>query len=92
MECLPFSDLKIFLLSIPLCEWLTSTPFLLVVYYIYIYIFDKYFNNRYYFFTLEVTLIRTVDIGDNKYYLTNIMEKVIPKSKTKFLQIYIYKK
>ena len=23
---------------------------------------------------------------DNKYYLNNIMEKVIPKSKTKFLQ------
>ena len=26
-------------LSIPLCEWLTSTPFLLLVYYIYIYIY-----------------------------------------------------
>ena len=25
-------------------------------------------------------------IEDNKYYLNNIMEKVIPKSKTKFLQ------
>ena len=28
----PFSDLRIFSLSIPLCEWLTSTPFLLLVY------------------------------------------------------------
>ena len=27
MECFPFSDLRIFSLSIPLCEWLTSTPF-----------------------------------------------------------------
>ena len=53
--------------------------------YIYIYIFDKNFNNRY-FITLEVTLIHTVDIEDNKYYLNNIMEKLIPKSKTKFLQ------
>ena len=53
-----------------------------------IYIYDKNFNNRY-FITLEVTLIHTVDIEDNKY-LKNIMEKVIPKSKTKFLQnIYI---
>ena len=49
------------------------------------YIFDKNFNNRY-FITLEITLIHTVDIEDNKYYLNNIMEKVIPKSKTKFLQ------
>ena len=49
----------------------------------YIYIFDKNFNNRY-FITLENTLIHTVDIEDNKYYLNNIMEKVIPKSKTKF--------
>ena len=55
------------------------------VIYIYIYIFDKNFNNRY-FITLEITLIHTVDIEDNKYYLNNIMEKVIPKSKTKFLQ------
>ena len=38
MECLPFSDLRIFSFSIPPCEWLTSTPFLLLVYYIYIYI------------------------------------------------------
>ena len=53
--------------------------------YIYIYIFDKNFNNRY-FITLEITLIHTVDIEDNKYYLNNIMEKVIPKSKAKFLQ------
>ena len=52
---------------------------------IYIYIFDKNFNNRY-FITLEITLIHTVDIEDNKYCLNNIMEKVIPKSKTKFLQ------
>ena len=51
----------------------------------YIYIFDKNFDNRY-FITLETTLIHTVDIEDNKYYLNNIMEKVIPKSKTKFLQ------
>ena len=61
----------------------------IVYIYIYIcyiiYIFDKNFNNRY-FITLEVTLIHTVDIEDNKYYLNNIMEKVIPKSKTKFLQ------
>ena len=35
MECLPFSDLRIFSLSIPLCEWLTSTPFLLLVYYLF---------------------------------------------------------
>ena len=39
MECFLFSDLRIFSLSIPLCEWLTSTPFLLLVYYIYIYIY-----------------------------------------------------
>ena len=38
MECFPFSDLRIFSLSIPLCEWLTSTPFLLLVYHTYIYI------------------------------------------------------
>ena len=31
---------------------------------------------------LEVTLIHTVDIEGNKYYLNNVMEKVIPKSKT----------
>ena len=36
MECLPFSDLRIFSLSIPLCEWLTSTPFLLLVHYKYL--------------------------------------------------------
>ena len=61
--------------------------------YVYIYIFDKNFNNHY-FITLEITLIHTVDIEDNKYYfiednkyyLNNIMEKVIPKSKAKFLQ------
>ena len=54
--------------------------------YIYIYFFfDRNFNNRY-FITLEITLIHTVDIEDNKYYLNNIMEKVIPKSKVKFLQ------
>ena len=35
MECLPFSDLRIFLLSIRLCEWLTRTPFLLLVYYLF---------------------------------------------------------
>ena len=35
MECFPFSDLRIFSLSIPLCEWLTSTPFLLLVYYLF---------------------------------------------------------
>ena len=29
---------------------------------------------------------RYIYIKDNKYYLNNIMEKVIPKSKTKFLQ------
>ena len=52
---------------------------------LYIYIFDKIFNNRY-FITLEITLIHTVDIEDNKYYLNNVMEKVIPKSETKFLQ------
>ena len=43
---------------------------------------------------LEITLMHTVDTEDNKYYLNNIMEKVIPKSKTKLLQnffnIYIY--
>ena len=52
---------------------------------LYIYIFDKNFNNRY-FVTLEITLIHTVDIEDNKYYINNIMEKVIPKSETKLLQ------
>ena len=31
---------------------------------IYIYIFDKNFNNRY-FITLEITFIHTVDIEDN---------------------------
>ena len=37
---------------------------------------------------LEITLIHTVDIEDNKYYLNKIMEKVIPKSKTKlFLDV-----
>ena len=46
---------------------------------------DENFNNRY-FITLEISLIHTVDIEDNKYYLNNIMEKVIPKSKAKFLQ------
>ena len=35
---------------------------------------------------LEITLIHTVDIEDKKYYLNNIMEKVIPKSETKLLQ------
>ena len=49
---------------------------------IYIYIFDKNFNNCY-FIKLEITLIHTVDIEDNKYYLNNIMDKVIPKSKSK---------
>ena len=29
-------------------------------------------------------------IEDNKYYLNNIMEKVIPKSKTKFLQNFFW--
>ena len=41
MECFPFSDLRIFSLSIPLCEWLTSTPFLLLVYYLYIFVQKK---------------------------------------------------
>ena len=35
MEFLLFSDLRIFSLSFPLCEWLTSTPFLLLVYYLF---------------------------------------------------------
>ena len=35
---------------------------------------------------LEITLIHTVDIENNKYYLNNKMEKVIPKSKTKLFQ------
>ena len=35
MECLLFSDLRIFSLSFPLCEWLTSTSFLLLVYYLF---------------------------------------------------------
>ena len=39
MECLHFSDLRIFSLSFPLCEWFSSTPFLLLVYYVYIYIY-----------------------------------------------------
>ena len=38
----------------------------------------------------NITLIQTVDIEDNKYYLNNIMEKVIPKSKTKFLQNFFW--
>ena len=61
--------------------------------YIYIYIYIYLTKTSRYFITLEITLIHTVDIEDNKYYLNNIMEKVIPKSKTKFLQnfyIYIY--
>ena len=32
-------------LSLPLCEWLTSTPFLLLVYYIYIYIYIVFEQN-----------------------------------------------
>ena len=39
---------------------------------------------------MEITLIHTVDIEDNKYYLNNIMEKVIPKSKTKLLQNFFW--
>ena len=31
MECHLFSDLRIFSLSVPLCEWLTSTLFLLLL-------------------------------------------------------------
>ena len=53
----------------------------------YIYIFDKNFNNHY-FITLEISLIHTVDIEDNKYYLNNIMEKVIPKSKQNFYKTF----
>ena len=69
----------------PLYPHCTSIPLFLI--YIYIYIFDKNFNNRY-FITLEITLIHTVDIEDNKYYLNNMMEKVIPKSKIKlFLDV-----
>ena len=59
--------------------------YMCVYIYIYTYIFDKNFNNRY-FITLEITLTHTVDIEDNKYYLNNIMEKVIPKSEANFLQ------
>ena len=61
-----------------------SVSFVALLYFTCIY-FDKNFNNRY-FITLEITLIHTVDIEDNKYYLNNIMEKVIPESKTKLLQ------
>ena len=43
------------------------------------YIFDNNFRNRY-FIILEINLIHTVDIEDNKYYLNNIMEKVILKN------------
>ena len=39
MECLLFSDLRIFSLSFPLCEWFSSTPFISLVYYIYILIY-----------------------------------------------------
>ena len=35
MEWFPFSDLRIFSLPILLFEWLTSTPFLLLVYYLF---------------------------------------------------------
>ena len=52
-------------------------------------IFDKNFNNRY-FITLEITLIHTVEIEDNKYFLNNIMDKVIPKSEKKFLESFFY--
>ena len=38
MECLLFSDLRTFSLSFPLCEWFSSTPFLSLVYYIYVYV------------------------------------------------------
>ena len=40
MECFPFSDLRIFSLSIPLCEWLT----------IYIYIMDRIYRYNSYVF------------------------------------------
>ena len=47
-----------------------------------------------FFLVLVVTiwvLYIYIYIKDNKYYLNNIMKKVIPKSKTKFLQnLYIY--
>ena len=35
MECFLFSDLRIFLLSLPLCAWLSSTPFLSFVFYLF---------------------------------------------------------
>ena len=35
MECFLFSDLKIFLLSLPLCAWFSSTPFLSFVFYLF---------------------------------------------------------
>ena len=34
IECLLFSDLRIFSLSFPLCEWFSSTPFFSLVYYV----------------------------------------------------------
>ena len=35
MECFLFSDLRIFSLSLPLCEWFSSTPFLSFVFYLF---------------------------------------------------------
>ena len=35
MECFLFSDLRIFSLSLPLCAWCSSTPFLLFVFYLF---------------------------------------------------------
>ena len=40
MECLLFSDLRIFSLSFTLCEWFSSTPFL-HLFNIYIYVYKE---------------------------------------------------
>ena len=92
--------LRVFSVSRNITLYISGTVGVFLLYlfqsiHIHIYIFfffDKNFNNRY-FITLEITFMHTVDIEDNKYYLNNIMEKVIPKSKTKFLQnldIYMF--
>ena len=49
-----------------------------------IYIWDMYI-----YIYIYTYIYIYIYIEDNKYYLNNIMEKVIPKSKTKFLQNYI---
>ena len=59
MKCLHFSDLRIFSLSFPLCEWFSSTPFLLLVYYVYYvnYIYGFLVHHSFCLFTMFTMLI-----------------------------------